>query len=108
MHENLWAGVDRKLQDAHFAFDEMATSLPPPERTPMNVAQQSTGAIIDTRWQESFYAHVDTFLAKVRSVPEIIESSFGADCGSGPMRQWFKKRHTANGILKQAGLPKCF
>jgi hypothetical protein len=40
--------------------------------------KQSTGATTDARWQ-SFYAHVDTFLTKARSVPEIIESCFGAD-----------------------------
>jgi hypothetical protein len=78
-HDPLWAGIDRKLQDALFYFNEMARSLQPPERTPSNVAQQSSGAIIGTRWQESFYAHVDTFLAKARSVPEVIESCFGAD-----------------------------
>jgi hypothetical protein len=63
-HDPLWAGIDRKLQDALFYFNEMARSLQQPERTPSNVAQQSWGAIIGTRWQESFYAHVDTFLAK--------------------------------------------
>jgi hypothetical protein len=78
-HDPLWAGIDRKLEDAQFYLDEMARSLQPPERTPMTVVQQSTGAIIGTRWQESFYAHVDTFLAKARSIPEIIESCFGAD-----------------------------
>jgi hypothetical protein len=57
----------------------------------MNVAQQSTGAIIDTRWQESFYAHVDTFLTKARSVPEIIESCFGADRVL-MQTEWFRKR----------------
>jgi hypothetical protein len=89
MHEHLWAGVERKLQDAQFSLDEMGKSLQPPERPHMNVVQQSTGAIIDTRWQDSFYAHVDTFLAKVRSVPGVIESCFGADCGSRPMKVWF-------------------
>src|ERR1700730_7388619 len=75
----LWAGIDRKLQDAQFYLGEMARSLQPPERTPSNVVQQSLGAIIGNRWEDSFYAHVDTFLAKARSVPGVIESCFGAD-----------------------------
>jgi hypothetical protein len=70
MHEQLWAGVDRKLQGALFYFIEMGRSL--------------ESAI----WQESFYAHVDTFLAKVRSVPEVIESCFGADRVLIPT-EWF-------------------
>jgi hypothetical protein len=89
MHEHLWAGVDRKLQDAQFSLNERGRSLQPPERTHMNVVQQSTGAIIDTRWQDSFCAHVDTFLAKVRSIPGVIESCFGADRGGPPMKHWF-------------------
>jgi hypothetical protein len=88
MHEHLWAGVGRKLQDAQLAFGEMTRSLQPPERTPIYAALQSTGAIVDTRWQEKFYAHLDSFLAKVRSVPEVIESCFGADRGSRLMRDW--------------------
>jgi hypothetical protein len=71
-HDPLWAGIDRKLEDALFYFNEMARSLQPPERTPM------TGAIIG-RHSESIYAHVDTFLAKARSVPGVIESCFGTD-----------------------------
>jgi hypothetical protein len=45
-HDPLWAGIDRKLEDAQFYLDEMARSLQPPERTPMTVVQQSTGAIL--------------------------------------------------------------
>jgi hypothetical protein len=88
-HQHLWAGVDRKLQDAKFSFDEMARSLQPPERTPMDVVQQSTGAIVGFPWQQdAFYTHVDTFLAKARSVPEIICSCFGADHVLMQTRWW--------------------
>jgi hypothetical protein len=55
MHERLWAGVARKLQDAQLSFDEMARSLQPPEHTTLNVVLESAGKIIDTRWQDSFY-----------------------------------------------------
>jgi hypothetical protein len=74
---HLWAGIDRKLEAAQISLHEMARSLSP-ARTTMTVVQQSTGAIIGHRW-ERIYEHVDTFLAKARSVPEIIESCFGAD-----------------------------
>ena len=92
MHEQLWAGVDRKLQGALFYFIEMGRSL--------------ESAI----WQESFYAHVDTFLAKVRSVPEVIESCFGADRVL-IATEWFgqlpddeqKRRKTFNAISQCSG-----
>jgi hypothetical protein len=91
MHEDLWAGVSRKLNDAHLYFEGMARSLQPPERTGMTVALQSAGTIIANPWQDHFYADVDTFLAKVRSVPEVIEACFGADCGSRVMKDWFDR-----------------
>lgn len=74
---------------AQRAFDDMGRSLRPPENTAVNVALESSGAILDTGWQDSFYGHVGSFLAKVRSVPSIIESCFGADRGSRSMRDWF-------------------
>jgi hypothetical protein len=102
MHEQLWAGVDRKLQDAQLALDEMGRSLDPPEHTTLNVVLESAGKIIDTRWQDSFYGHVGTFLAKVRSVPSIIESCFGADRGSRPMKDWFDGLPPAEQTRRQA------
>jgi hypothetical protein len=101
MHDDLWAGAHRKLEDALLYLDEMAKSLQPPDRTPMNVVLQSAGAIIGNRWQNSFYAHVDTFLAKVRSVPEVIECCFGADRGSRPMRDWFDRLPPAEQTRRQ-------
>ena len=54
MHEALWAGIERKLDNAKFHFEKMGQSLEPPESTHMNVALQAAGAIIDTHWQRSF------------------------------------------------------
>jgi hypothetical protein len=88
MHDHQWAAVDRKLEEAQQCYEEMGRSLAPPESTHMNVALQAAGVILDTRWQDSFYRHVGTFLHKVRSVPSIIEARFGADC-SRPMKRWF-------------------
>jgi hypothetical protein len=92
MHD-LWIGVDQKLRDAQLSFEEMGRSIQPPERTAINVVLESAGAIVDTRWQDKFYGRVATFLVKARSVPEVIESCFGADCGSSAMKNWF------NGLL---------
>ena len=89
MHEELWAGVELKIQNAEFFLEQMGKALLPPDRTPMNIALESTGAIIETRWQRSFYANLDAFLAMVRSVPEIIQACFGADRGSREMKAWF-------------------
>jgi hypothetical protein len=83
MHEHLWAGADRKLEEALGSYEAMARSLQPPARMPM-----SPHEVIDTRWQDSLYTNAGTFLAKVRSVPSIIEACFGADRGSRPMKEW--------------------
>lgn len=91
MHEKLWAGVGIKFQHAAYHFDEMGRSLQPPERTRFNVAQQTSGAIIDTGWQRSFYAHLDAFLSAARSVPWIIQCCFGVDLANKLMEDWFNK-----------------
>jgi hypothetical protein len=91
MHDHLWAGVDRRLADALSSFDAMARSLQPPARTQRAVALESAGASIAHPWQDTFWAHIDTFLTKVRSVPDVIECCFGAD-RSPPMRDWFDGR----------------
>ena len=88
MHEKLWAGVEIKLQNAAYHFDKMGRSLQPPERTAFNVAQQTSGAIIDTGWQRSFYAHLDAFLSAARSVAEIVKCCFGVD-QHWAMKAWF-------------------
>jgi len=79
MHDELWAGAELKVSHAEFYLEQMASALQPPGRTAMNAAIQSTGAIIDPRWQRAFYAHLDAFLAMARSVPEVIECCFGND-----------------------------
>ena len=89
MHDELWAGVELKLQNAEFHLQRMGQSLEPPERTATNVALQASGAILDTGWQRSFYAHLDAFLSATRSVPEIIQCCFGVDEGHPTMRSWF-------------------
>jgi hypothetical protein len=87
MHDELWAGVELKARNAEFFLAQMGRSLQPPA---MNVAVQSTGAIVSTQWQQAFYAHLDAFLAMGRSVPEVINCCFGEDTGSKPMRDWLK------------------
>jgi hypothetical protein len=88
MHDHLWRGVNGKIEEAHRSLREMGRLLDPPEQTHWNVALESAGAVLDTRWQDNLYAHVGTFLAKVRSVPSIIEACFGIDRGSRQMRDW--------------------
>ena len=89
MHENLWAGVELKLQNAEFHLQRMGRSLEPPERTHWNVALEASGAIIDTGWQRSFYAYLDAFLSAARSVPEIIQCCSGVDRANREMKDWF-------------------
>ncbi len=88
MHEELWASVELKLQNAEFHLRQMARSLESPERTATNVALEASDAIIDTGWQLSFYAHLDAFLSAARSVAEIIKCCFGVD-KHPKMKDWF-------------------
>lgn len=57
----------------------MGRSIQPPERTRHNVALEASGAIVDTGWQQSFYACFDAFLSAARAVPEILRCCFGHD-----------------------------
>jgi len=91
MHEELWAGVEIKLRNAEFHFGKMDRSRQPPEQTWSNVALEASGAIIDTGWQRSFYAHLDAFLSATRSVAEIIKCCFGVD-QHPTMTAWFNER----------------
>ena len=91
MYEELWAGVELKIQNAVFHLRQMEQSLDPPEQTQENVALQVSGAIIHTDWQRSIYAHFDAFLSATRSVPEVIQCCFGVDLGHPVMRIWFDK-----------------
>jgi hypothetical protein len=91
VNEKLWAGVEIKLQHAEFHLEKMSRSLEPPERTQLNVALQASGAILDTGWQRTFYAHLDAFLSAARSVPEIIQCCFGEDQANREMKDWFGK-----------------
>ncbi|MGB8897972.1 MAG: hypothetical protein WCC90_01370 [Methylocella sp.] len=90
MHVKLWTGVELKLQHAEFHLHWMGRSLEPRGRTATDVALEASGAIIDTGWQRSFYAHLDAFLSATRSVAEIIKCCFGVD-SSPKMTTWFDK-----------------
>jgi hypothetical protein len=88
-HQDLWAGVDLKIENASFHLDAMARALQPPERTALTAVMESSGALIGGNWHRPFYAHLDAFLSASRSIPEIIRCSFGADSGAKKMRDWF-------------------
>ena len=101
MHEELWAAVEFKLENARFFLEQMANDLSPAgdARTQISVAIQSTGAIMCNLWQKRFYAHLDAFLAMTRSTPDIIQSCFGADPRVNykkrtPIREWFTQLDT--------------
>jgi hypothetical protein len=85
--DDLWSGVNLKLQYAAFFLTRMQAPLDPPPRTTNNVVQESSGAILATNWQQAFYANFDAFLAMARSVPEIINCCFGED---RVLRDWFR------------------
>lgn len=88
MHEKLWEGVELKISNAEFFLDQMgiasAVGADFDEYRLPRCAQTNYG----TRWQRSFYTHLDAFLAMGRSIPEIINCCFGADL-SLAMKSWF-------------------
>lgn len=75
INDHIWAGITNKLQHALFFYDEMSRALQPDR---IGMAFQ-TGALISHRWQHSFYANLDAFLAMTRSIPSLIEYCFGKD-----------------------------
>jgi hypothetical protein len=91
MHDELWAGVTFKLDNARFHFGKMGQSLGPPPNTYENVVQQSAGAIIDTGWRLSINAYLDAFLSATRSVAEVINCCFGHD-PNWRLKGWFDSR----------------
>jgi hypothetical protein len=86
MHEDLWANVHRKIEEARRAYDQMGTSLRPPKG---HQRIEAAGAMAEHDWQKSFCPAVGDFLTKVRSVPWIIDACFGKDVGHPRMKEWF-------------------
>jgi len=79
VHEELWQGIETKLEYAGFHLVKMDRSIQPPERTGYSVALMTSGAIIGPNWQQSFYPHFDAFLSATRSVGQVINCCFGKD-----------------------------
>ncbi len=88
---DLWRGVDGKIREAERSYREMGISISPPDHTWENAALVAAGVDVNRPWQDTFYPHVSTFLAKVRSVPSIIRACFGKDLGSAEMRDWWDR-----------------
>jgi hypothetical protein len=92
VHEHLWLGVDGRIREAERSYREMGTSISRPDHTWENAALVAAGVDVNRPWQDTFYPNVSTFLAKVRSVPSIIEACFGKDSGIRripPMKDWW-------------------
>jgi hypothetical protein len=87
-HDELWAGVDLKIENAQFHFDAMIRVLQPqsPERVGTYTIE-GMGTVISGSWHRPFYAHFDAFLSASRSVPEIIRCCFGVDTFIEPDRR---------------------
>jgi hypothetical protein len=116
-HDDLWAGIELKLDHARFHFERMDRALGPAEPLPQNpVLMALTGAFDAFTWQREFYAHLDAFLSATRSVPEIIVCCFGRD-QHRKMRAWFNNlsagektdalSSTRNSNRTMTALPTC-
>jgi hypothetical protein len=88
MNDQLWAGVQFKLECGQFHLTKMQEAIDPPRLDQWMAAVESSGAIIGTGWHRKIFTYFDAFLAAVRSVPEVITCCFGADT---VMQEWFAK-----------------
>lgn len=93
MHEELWAAVESKLESAQILLRDAGRDLPgaDPATAHMRAVVASVGAIcIDPNWEKNFYAHLDSFLALARSIPDVIQTCFGADpWRRRDIKKWF-------------------
>ena len=80
MHDELWAGVDTKLEQALDNFVRL-------QETVQRYAN-SVGPVIEVRWRQEVSNHTSDFLSAARSVPDIIRSCFGHDMHH-TMAAWF-------------------
>jgi hypothetical protein len=78
-HDELWAGVEVKLENATHHLDQMSQSLQEPPRTGHWVAMTGSSGGFGPNWHRHFYASLDAFLSATKSVGQIIMCCFGAD-----------------------------
>jgi hypothetical protein len=88
MHENLWAGVELKVEHAGFFLRQLQAVLDRP-RDRRAATLEAAGAIVETQWQTAFYANLDAFLVMARCLPEVINCCFGKDVANKEMKNWF-------------------
>ena len=92
MNEQLWSGVDLKVEYASFHFSEMHRAVAYRQPTAHEIAMTASGnTIVGNDWQRRFYPQFDALLAAARSIPWIIEACFGADNGHREMRDWLDR-----------------
>ena len=77
MHDELWAGVDFKLDESQFFLEQMSKVIVPARFD--NLQRHPAYAIEMTRWQPDFYYYLDAFVGAARSVPDVIQKCFGWD-----------------------------
>jgi hypothetical protein len=96
-HQDLWAGIAHKLDNAKFHYEGMTYALRPPKPRPQNLLLMTTVPTFDDSSvrHRAFYAHFDAFLSATHSIPEIIRCCFGVDEGHRIMKAWFKDRAAA-------------
>lgn len=95
--EELWGGVEFKLDEARFFLNEMSVDIRPlrdqPGSSQFAALMESTGALVGNMWQAKFYYHLDAFLVATRAVPDIIQMCFGQDgvtkSKKSPLNKWF-------------------
>src|SRR5712671_6668855 len=89
MPQDFWIPIYAKLESAAGQLQQASGAISPPPLLAHYVAIQSTGAIVSNpNWQRQLRSALSAFLVDCRSVPDIIQSYFGAYRN----REWVSKR----------------
>ena len=75
---DFWPAVDTKLEHAFYFYVQM-TRVFDRDRSAYVGYSSASPTITITNWQTRLFANLDAFLAMTRSVPDIIQASFGWD-----------------------------
>jgi hypothetical protein len=79
MPQDFWMPIYAKLESAAGHLEQASRAISPESLPPHYVAIQSMGAIVSNpNWQRQLHSALSAFLVDCRSVPDIIQSCFGA------------------------------
>jgi len=77
MNEELWQGIEFKVEEGRFFLEQMSKVLVPLWLT--DGTWHPAYGVSAARWQPDFYFYLDAFIGATRSIPDVIQKCFGWD-----------------------------